>query len=178
MSITRGGTLPCAPLPQSSDSCTVGGTHWTKEWSCWAFSGSYAFAHCCCYCSDTRSCPTLATLWAVAPPGSSVHGIFQARILEWVAISFSGDLPNPGIESVSSALAGGFFVAEKPGKPAFAHPLPNYLRYSISLSLTGWPLPISQALQTLPHLLQAAVLMSSNDLRALGTCSLFLWCCR
>ena len=33
-----------------------------------------------------------------SPPGSSVHGIFQARILEWVAISFSGDLPYPGIE--------------------------------------------------------------------------------
>ena len=29
--------------------------------------------------------------------GSSVHGIFQVRILEWVAISFSRDLPNPGI---------------------------------------------------------------------------------
>ena len=37
-------------------------------------------------------------------PGSSVHGIFQARILEWVAISFSGDLPNPGIKSASPAL--------------------------------------------------------------------------
>ena len=36
-----------------------------------------------------------------APPGSSVHGIFQARILEWVAISFSRDLSNPGIEPVS-----------------------------------------------------------------------------
>ena len=30
--------------------------------------------------------------------GSSVHGIFQARVLEWVAISFSRELPNPGIE--------------------------------------------------------------------------------
>ena len=38
------------------------------------------------------------------PPGSSVHGIFQARILAWVAISFSGDLPNPGIKPGSSAL--------------------------------------------------------------------------
>ena len=33
--------------------------------------------------------------------GSSVHGIFQARILEWVAISSSGDLPDPGTELVS-----------------------------------------------------------------------------
>ena len=39
-------------------------------------------------------------------PGSSVHGIFQARILEWVAIFSSGDLPDPGIELKSPALAG------------------------------------------------------------------------
>ena len=37
-------------------------------------------------------------------PGSSVHGILQARILEWVAISFSRDLPDPGIEPGSPAL--------------------------------------------------------------------------
>ena len=47
-----------------------------------------------------------------SPPGSSVHGISQVRILEWVAISFSRNLPDPGIEPVSfssPALAGGFF---------------------------------------------------------------------
>ena len=43
------------------------------------------------------------------PPGSSVHGIFQERILEWVGISFSGDLPDPGIKPASPALAGEFF---------------------------------------------------------------------
>ena len=37
-----------------------------------------------------------------SPPGSFVPGVFPARILEWVAISSSGDLPNPGIELVSS----------------------------------------------------------------------------
>ena len=52
-----------------------------------------------------------------SPLGSSVPGISQARILEWVAISFSGDLPNPGIELTSPALAGGFFNTELPGKP-------------------------------------------------------------
>ena len=48
-----------------------------------------------------------------SPPGSSVHGILQARILEGVVISFSRDLPNPGIEPASlmfPALAGGFFT--------------------------------------------------------------------
>jgi len=36
-----------------------------------------------------------------SPPGSSVHGLLQARILEWVAVSLSRDLPDPGIEPVS-----------------------------------------------------------------------------
>ena len=45
-----------------------------------------------------------------SPPGCCVHEILQARILEWVAISFSRDLPNPGIKPKSPALAGGFFT--------------------------------------------------------------------
>ena len=75
----------------------------------------------------------LATLWTdCSLPGSSVHGIFQARILEWGAISSSrgpGDLPDSGRvlaslepESLASlALAGRFFATEPPGKP-FMHP--------------------------------------------------------
>ena len=51
------------------------------------------------------------------PPDSSIHGISQARILEWVAISFSRDLPDLGMEPESPALAGGFFTAEPQGKP-------------------------------------------------------------
>ena len=46
-------------------------------------------------------------------PGFSVHGIFQGRVLEWVAISYSRDLSDPGIEPtslVSLALAGRFFT--------------------------------------------------------------------
>ena len=49
--------------------------------------------------------------------GSSLHAILQARILEWAAISFSGDLPDPGIEPMSPALAGGFLTAEHQGSP-------------------------------------------------------------
>ena len=51
-----------------------------------------------------------------SPSVSSVHGIFQVRILEWVAILSPGDLPNPGIEPSSlksPALAGGFFTTWK-----------------------------------------------------------------
>ena len=55
-----------------------------------------------------------------SPPGFSVHGILQARILEWVVMPSSGDLPDPGIElefPPSPALAGRFFTVEPPGKP-------------------------------------------------------------
>ena len=48
-----------------------------------------------------------------SPPGSSVHGILQARLLEWVAISFSRDRPHLGIKPAllkSPKLAGGFFT--------------------------------------------------------------------
>ena len=51
-----------------------------------------------------KSCPTLATPMDCTLPGSSVHGILQARILEWVAFPSSGDLLNPGIKPRSSAL--------------------------------------------------------------------------
>ena len=61
----------------------------------------------------TQPCPTLFDPMDCSPPGSCVHRISQARILEQVAISFSRDFPNPGIEPaslVSPALAGGFFT--------------------------------------------------------------------
>ena len=50
---------------------------------------------------------------AYSLPGSSTHGIFQARILEWLSFRSPGDLPDPGMELTSlmfSALAGGFFT--------------------------------------------------------------------
>ena len=56
----------------------------------------------------------------LATPASSVHGIFQERILEWVAISSSKGSSNPGIKPASPAslaLTGRFFTTESPGKP-------------------------------------------------------------
>ena len=60
-----------------------------------------------------QSCLTLCGPMNYTLPDASVRGIFQARILEWVAISCSRDLPDPGIELVSlasPALAGRFFT--------------------------------------------------------------------
>ena len=55
----------------------------------------------------TQSCLTLCDPVDCSPPGSSVRGILQARILEWGAIPFSRDLPKPGIEPGSPALQAG-----------------------------------------------------------------------
>ena len=57
-----------------------------------------------------QSCPTLCHPMDGRPPGSSVPGTSQARILEWVAISFSREFPVPGIEPPSPALANGLFT--------------------------------------------------------------------
>ena len=53
-------------------------------------------------------------------PGSSINGISQARILSWLPFpSPGGNLPDPGMEPTSPALAGGFFTPESPEKPRF-----------------------------------------------------------
>ena len=50
-----------------------------------------------------QSCPTLCDPMDCSLLGSSVHGILQARILEWVGMPTSRDLPNPGMEPASPA---------------------------------------------------------------------------
>ena len=67
-----------------------------------------------CCGSDAQLCLTLCSTMDCSPASSSVHEILQARILEWVAIFSSGDLPDPGVKPVSltsPALAGGFLPA-------------------------------------------------------------------
>ena len=64
-----------------------------------------------------QSCPTLCDTMDCSPPGSSVLGIFQARMLEWFAIPSPGDLPDPGMEPRSPALQADSLPSEPPGKP-------------------------------------------------------------
>ena len=45
-----------------------------------------------------QSCPTLCNSMNHSPPGASVHGILQSRILKWVAVPSSRGFSNPGIE--------------------------------------------------------------------------------
>ena len=55
-----------------------------------------------------------------SPPGSSVHGIFQARVLEWVPFPSPGDLADPAIEPGSPPLQADALLSEPPGKPSSA----------------------------------------------------------
>ena len=71
----------------------------------------------CVHAQSLQSHPTLCDPMDCSLPGSSVHGIFQARVLEWVAISSSGDLPDPVIEPGSSALQADSLPSEPPGNP-------------------------------------------------------------
>ena len=59
---------------------------------------------------------TLCNPMDYSPPGSSVHGILQARILEWVAIHSSSGSSQPMDQTWVSSITGGFFAAEPPGK--------------------------------------------------------------
>ena len=63
-----------------------------------------------CYGKSFQLSPTLCEPMDCGPPGSSVQGILQARILEWLPCLSPWDIPSPGIKSASPALAGGFFT--------------------------------------------------------------------
>ena len=103
--------------------------------------------------------PSCVQLWDPVDcslPGSSVHGIFQARILEWVTMSFSRGSSQPKDQtwvSCSSCIAGRFFTTEPPGKSMslwtslhFLEFLKEYrfqkelnsTKYTWSLNNTGW----------------------------------------
>ena len=74
-----------------------------------------------------------ATLW-ISQPGSSLHGILQARILEWVAILSSRGLPNPGIDPRSPILQADSLPSEPPQK--LPEQTPSTFRDSVRI-LTG-----------------------------------------
>ena len=64
------------------------------------------------YLKVAQSCPALCN-----PMDYTVHGILQVRILEWVAVPSSGELPNPGIKPGYPVSQVGSLPTEIPGKP-------------------------------------------------------------
>ena len=111
------------------------------------FPSEYSFTYidsktlCVCVCVCVQSCPTLCDFMDCSLPGSSVHGIFLARILEWVAISYSRGSSWPRDQnlhcSASPALAGEFFTTAPPGTTLKPHKEPKSL-LKISRFLKKW----------------------------------------
>ena len=69
------------------------------------------------YAQSLQLCPTLRDPMDCSPPGSSVHGILQARTLEWTAMPSSRGSFQPRDQTCISCVAGEFFTDESPGKP-------------------------------------------------------------
>ena len=85
---------------------------------------SHLYVCACMHAQSLQSRPTLCDPMDCSPPGSAVHGILQARILEWVAMPFSRDLPDLGIEPVflmSPELAGGFLTSSATWEAPYLH---------------------------------------------------------
>ena len=121
----------------------------------WAGVLASSFSQCVLV---TQSCPTLCNPVDCSPPGSSVHGILQARILEWVAIPFSRGSSQPRDWTGISCIADGLFTSWAT-REALLHPEPWLYRAShlftllTSLTLT-WIhlLPIEILFEILPDL--------------------------
>ena len=79
-----------------------------------------AIIYCACMLSCFSCVRLFANPWTVcSPPGSSVHGILQARKLEWVALPSSRGSSPPRDQTWVSCIAGGFFTAKSAGKPYY-----------------------------------------------------------
>ena len=90
----------CDPIDRSPPGSPVPGILQarTLEWVAISFSISHNTAAAAAAAAKSfQSCPTLCDPIDGSPPGSPVPGILQARILEWVAMPSSMDLPGPGI---------------------------------------------------------------------------------
>ena len=95
---------------------------------------------CCYYFSDfteeetdAQSCPILCNPVDCNLPGSSVRGILQARILEWVAFPSPGDLPKPGIKPGCPTVQADSLLSEPPESPK----LPKFMQF-ISRRAGNW----------------------------------------
>ena len=80
-----------------------------------------------------QSCPTLCDHMDCSPPGSSIHWIFQARILEWVAISFSRGSSWPSNRIQVSCIAGRRFIIW-----AFNASSLSFLSYKMGILITPY----------------------------------------
>ena len=90
---------------------------------------------CCVLCLVTQSCLTLCDPMDCSTPGSSVHGILQARILEWVAMPFSKRSSQPRDWTQVSCIVGVFFTVWATREARLAA---KYLWFNISFMKYNW----------------------------------------
>ena len=115
--IVSGGKLPKENVPRGENSGYLPCSRGTRRLT-WSRRHEGAKQVQACTLSHVQVFAT--TPWICGSPGLSVHGNFQARILEWVAISSSRGFPSPGAKPASPSspeLSGRFFTTEPPGKP-------------------------------------------------------------
>ena len=100
---------------------------------------SMLFLQCFHGGSVSQSCPTLWDPMDLRPPGSSVHGILQARILEWVAIPFSRGSSWPSDGTRVSHIAGRFLTVWATSEVFFlkTHWI-KYVWMNDNELITGW----------------------------------------
>ena len=80
-----------------------------------------------------QSCLTLCNPMDCSPPGSSIHGIFQARMLKWVAISFSGGSSQPRERTWASRLQADSLLSKPPANPTWQTCMPSLLFINFTL---------------------------------------------
>ena len=137
-------SFPSSSFHSSSlcNSCLVLPAELQSSWISWEIKTIqyiiilYYYKYCVC----AQLCPTLCNPMDCSPPGSFVHGILQARILECHFL-LQGIFPDPGIEPtslVSPALAGKFFTTVPPGKPITS--IMQYQNYLLCVAVTMVPI--------------------------------------
>ena len=103
-------------------------------------------------CSVAKSCLTLCDPLVYSLPGSSVSGIFRARILDWVATPSSRGSSWSRDRSPASWITVGFFTTEPPGSPTAGFNLPLMHSYPPTLSVcTTWPVDTAPFLGSEPQ---------------------------
>ena len=113
----------------------------------------------CCWCVVAKSCLTLCNPMDCSPPGASVHGISQARILEWVAISSSRGSSQPRDWTQVFCIAGGFFTSWATREALIIVACCNIMCFVIQLCLTLCdPMDCSPPDPSVHGILQARIL--------------------
>ena len=101
-----------------------------------------------------------------SPPGSSVHGILQARILEWVTISLSRESSRPRDRTQISCKAGSVFTAEWLGKPFLLDTPAPFFPFYNCLSLLKNKLYFSPILNFTMYIVPDVKTSKQNDWNA------------